>query len=313
MVTTLKKEIYYLSRLLNPKITPVCRYSLPCLFRYIKNRYFGNILAKKTPTYVYTPNDDFELHMLSQGGNLWMLVFSLTSFLYHSGLRPKIIIHSDGTIDQGMADILKEKFSGLKVISRQETDDLVFNHPLLSEKVKRFRKSNNNLLLRIVDIPLLSHGNKIMILGDDVLFFKKPQEIIDFVNEKSHHKAIASQNDGCANLGVTDEYLNTYKLKEKKANFLNPDVLVYDGDCITINMVNEYFENTIMGTDYYFMELAGFSCMIGQNDFSFLPIATYHIKGPVSDRTVMKHFTGPRRQELYAYGIDKAREKIDKN
>ncbi len=239
-----------------------------------------------------------------------MTIWSLKSFIFHSELCPKIIIHNDGTIGTRAVRILKEKFSGLEVISRQEADDLVFNRSSLSERVKKFRRSNNNLLLRIVDIPLLSRGSKIMVLGDDVLFFKRPQEIIDFVNEKSHHKAVASQNEGRCNLGVTDEYLAKYRLKEKKADFLNPDVLIYDKDCITVEMIEEYFENTIMGADYYFMELSGFACMIGQNNFSFLPIAAYHIKGPVSENTVMKHFTGPRRQDFFAYGIDMARREM---
>lgn len=239
-----------------------------------------------------------------------MTIWSLKSFIFYSELCPKIIIHNDGSIDEKAIRILKEKFSGLEVISRHEADDFVFNRSSLSERIKKFRRSNNILLMRIIDIPLLSHGNKIMIMGDDVLFYRKPQEIVNFVNEKSHHKAVASQNDGSCNLGVTDKYLDKYKLKEKKADFLNPDVLVYDKDCITADMIEEYFENTIMGADYYFMELAGFACMIGQNDFYFLPLATYHIKGPVSGKTVMKHFTSPRRQELYAYGIDMIRKKI---
>jgi len=34
----------------------------------------------------------------------------------------------------------------------------------------------------------------------------------------------------------------------------------------------------------------------------------YIIKGGIKENTVIKHFTSPRRHEMYAYGIDKARE-----
>ncbi len=312
MFKRIKIEWYFIRRVLNPKYSPECRLNFRCYFNYFKNRFFGNIMASWVEPCEFSPNKDFELHILSQGGNLWMTIWSLKSFVFHSQLCPKIIIHNDGSIDERAVRILKEKFSGLEVISRQEADDLVFNRSSFSERVKKFRRSNNNLLLRIIDIPLLSRGSKIMILGDDVLFFKRPREIVNFVNEKSHHKAIASQNDNACNLGITEEYCDKYKLKERRADLMNPDVLVYDKDCITDNMIEEYFENTIMGTDYYFMELAGFACMIGQNNFSYLPIDTYHIKGPVSENTVMKHFTNPRRQDFFAYGIDVVKNTMEK-
>jgi len=43
-----------------------------------------------------------------------------------------------------------------------------------------------------------------------------------------------------------------------------------------------------------------------------LPSNRYQVKYRVNDQTVMKHFTSPRRYEMFAYGIDKARENIGK-
>ena len=260
----------------------------------------------------FSPNNDFELHMLTQGGNLWMTIWSLKSFIFHSGLFPKIIIHDDGSIDGRTIRILKEKFSGLEVISREKADGLILNRSDLSDKVKKMRRTKNNLLLKLIDIPLLSCGRKIMITGDDLFYFSKPKEIIDFVSgEISNYSVLASKNDGNYDMGVKEEYLERYKLKDKKADFINSDLLLFDEGCITPASINEYFENSIMDENFYFLEMAGLSCILAQSNFSFLPIDTYHIKGPVSEKTVMKHFTSPRRQEFFAYGIDLARKILE--
>ena len=311
MATTFKKEIFYLSRLLNPKITPACRYSLRCLLRYFKNRYLGNIMAKKTPAYRYTPNDDFELHMLSQRGNLWALINSIGSFLFHSKLCPKIVIHSDGSMDEKMIFALKGKFSNLEVITPDQAEKLIekLNIPEIN---KKYRKSKNIFLMRFVDIPYLSRGKKVMVMGDDVLFFKQPQEIIDFVNGETPYDAIASKCDGTMNLGVDEYYMNKYKLIEKEADSVNADLILFNKDSFNLDGIAEYFEHTLMEESYNLIEMAGFASIMAQGNLGFLPLDKYHIKGKVHQDSIMKHFTSPRRHEFYAYGIDLARKVMKK-
>lgn len=310
MFKRIKKEWYYFSRVINPKYSPECRLSFRCYLGYIKNRFFGNYLAAGVPALSFVPRSDFELHILSQKGNLWMSIWSLRSFLFHSGLKPKIIIHSDGTIDEKQAKVLKEKFSGLEVIPREKADSYIFSRLDISDKVKKLRRTKNNLLLKLIDIPLLSRGKKIMIMGDDVFFYSKPQEIIDFVEGRTSYGALASENHGRCELGVNEEYLSKYKLTDRRADFINSDLLLFDQGSITPASINEYFDSSLMDENFYLLEMAGLSCILAQSNFSFLPLDKYHIKGPITKKTVMKHFTSPRRQDLFAYGIDAARKLI---
>lgn len=309
MARNIKRELYYLGRVFNPKYSPYSRLNLKHYFQYFKNKFFGEILACKEKPVQFSPRNDFELHMLSQGGNLWMSICSLKAFLYHSGLCPKIMIHSDGTIDEKSASILRSKFSGLEVISRKEADDYIYNLPDLLDKVKKFRRTKNNLLLKLIDIPLLAKGKKIMIMGDDVLFYSKPQEIIDFVESRTSYDALASENHGQCELGVNEAYLSKYKLTERRADFINSDCLLFKRECINSISINEYFENSLMDENFYLLEMAGLSCILAQCNFAFLPLEKYHIKGPITEKTVFKHFTSPRRQDLFAYGIDEARKR----
>lgn len=269
-------------------------------------------MAKGESAYTYAPNNDFELHMLSQEGNLWTLINSIKSFLFHSKLCPKIVIHSDGSMGEKMIFALKSKLSNLEVITPDQAEKLIdkLNIPEINRK---YRKSKNIFLMRFVDMSYLSCGKKVMIMGDDVLFFKPPQEIIDFVNGKTSYDAIASKCDGVMSLGVDDYYLNKYKLIDKEANRVNADLILFNKDSFNLDGIAEYFEHTLMDENYYFMEMAGFASIIAQGNLGFLPIDKYQIKGVVRQDTVMKHFTSPRRHELYAYGIDLARKIIKEN
>ncbi len=310
MVRNIKRELYYAGRVFNHKYSPYSKLNFRHYFQYFKNRYWGDFLAAKEKPVRFSLQPDFELHILSQKGNLWMLICCLKAFLFHSNLRPKIVIHSDGTVDEKMIGVLKDKFSGLEVISRKTADEYVYNLSDLSEKAKKMRRTGSNLLLKLTDIPLLAQASKVMILGDDVLFYSKPQEVIDFVEDKTSYQALVSENHGRCELGVTEEYLLKHRLIERRADFINSDFLLFDKECITADLINEYFENSVMDANFYLLEMAGLSCILGQVNFNFLPLSKYHIKGPITENTVFKHFTSPRRQDLFAYGIDEARKRI---
>jgi hypothetical protein len=54
--------------------------------------------------------------------------------------------------------------------------------------------------------------------------------------------------------------------------------------------------------------MSGWVSLIAQTNFLILPLDKYVIKGKPEGGIISKHFTGPRRHEMYAYGIDKVRE-----
>jgi hypothetical protein len=50
--------------------------------------------------------------------------------------------------------------------------------------------------------------------------------------------------------------------------------------------------------------------LVAQTDFRFLPAERYVIRGGIGPGTVTKHFTSPRRFEMFAWGIDLVRSRI---
>ncbi|MBI2057600.1 MAG: hypothetical protein HYT63_01295 [Candidatus Yanofskybacteria bacterium] len=300
MFSKLKKELFYI------KETVRYGYGPASLLNYLKNKIFARQIAKKIPKWKCEKQDDFEVHMLCQKSDVVTATWSLWSFLKNSQLCPKIVIHDDGSLDDESVAIFKNKFDNLEVIWRKDADRLI-NKINVSPIIKDYREKGYPLILKLVDILLLSRSEKVMVLDSDVLFFKKPEEIVRFVKGDSGRDALISQASGGFVVRVDDNYLKKYNLAQKNVELMNSGIVVYNKSSISEVKLSEYFENCKLDISDYFVEMTGWNCLIGQTNCEFLPLDRYIIKGRAGPNTVAKHFTGPRRHEMFAYGIDKVR------
>lgn len=308
----IKLELFFIYKLLNPKYTPVCAGNLKCYANYFKNRFFGGSLFEKFNGFKVEGDDGFEIHILCQKSDIWMMAWSLYSFLYFSGLKPSaIVIHDDGSFDDMDKNALTSKFNNLKVISRAIADNKVTGL-LNNKKAKLYRKEGHPLILKLIDIFVLGSAPKIMILDSDVLFFNKPQEIIKFVKGGFDSDALISglpESFDKFKILVNNEYLRRNGLIDNKIEFMNSGIILYNRSALSMDMLYEYFDNCLRGYDDYFVEMTGWNCLIGQLKYNFLPFDKYILKGRVAETTVAKHYTSGRRQELYAHGIELLKNK----
>ncbi len=242
-----------------------------------------------------------------------MLEWSLLSFLNYSGLCPQIIIHDDGTIKPPSARILAARFNNLRVLFRSEADRMIDQRRDIPLVIKQARQRGHRVLAQLVDVILLSAGRKIMVMDSDVLFFKRPEEIIKFVNGQTNYQALVSRQYGSYDLLMDKVYARKHDLIGKQAGYMNPGFIAYDKNSITMEMLADYFQHTRRGPDSFFMPMAGWGCLLAQINFAFLPPEKYIMKGRPDANVTMKHFTGPRRHEFFAYGIDLVRQAMKAN
>ena len=296
----IKTELFYTRKMLAQRRGPVQ------FFNYVKNKYFGLRMLKNMPKWDVKAVDDFEIHALSQKSMLWPLAWGLISFMYFSGLRPRIVVHGDGSIDENTARLFESKFSNVKVLRKEEADKLISKLDDVDERIKKYRNGKNKIILKFIDPFFLGKAKSIMIFDNDILFFRKPSEIIDFIKNDTSHVAMISKGRDYP-LSISDRYAEKYDLYRWDAHKMNSGLILMRKNMFDLDKFTEYFDNTLE-PEGYFIEMAGWSSLIVQNNFVFLPIDKYIIKGGIKESTVIKHFTSPRRHEMYAYGIDKARE-----
>lgn len=277
--------------------------------QYCKNRFFWQYLVAKIPPLQNSSSDDCELHILCQKADVWMLVWAVYSFMHYSKLSPRIIIHDDGSFDESGRTVLKKIFPQLRIISKKEADELITARADIPETIRVYRNIKNKLALKLVDIFLLGTAEKMLVLDSDILFYASPKEIIDFVRTANGPDALISWSPITFPLTVKEEYILQHKLKEKDIEHMNSGLIAYRRSSIPLSMFFEYFENLSNGDDY-FSEMTGWCALIAQTNFRFLPAEKYIIKGDIGPNTITKHFTSPRRFEMFAYGIDLVRSNI---
>ena len=309
---SIKTELFFIRRLLQEG------YFKPHYWTsYFKNRFFGNYLFTKLPVLEYEADPKIELHTIcsrhSQG--LWMFAWMVRSFVFHSGLRPVVIVHDDGTLDQATANLIITKFPNAKVWFRNETARLITEKPEVPDIVKKARANCHFFLDKLVDSLVLSRAQKLIMSDSDILYYNPPTEVADFVSGKTNLDMLVQRQANeyiVHDVGMDNYYNDKYKLEEKKVALMNGGYLMLDRYKFNLGQVAEFLEHVKRPFTDYFIEMSGWSSLMAQANFEFLPPDRYAIKGFLNDKMVMKHYTSPRRYEMFAYGIDEARKKISK-
>ena len=301
----IKIELFFIRRLFSQK------YHAIDYFNYFKNKLFSHLFLPKLLGQECSADPGFEIHVLCQKSDIRMLEWALKSFLYFSKLCPNIIVHDDGSFNKKSASVLEKRFRNLKVLFKVEADRLIEKYPGLPDDIRKYRGGGHAVILEFFDLFLLSSAKKVMICDTDILFFKRPDEIINFVNGKSQFDALVSRQ-GVYDLMVSKEYEQRHQLIEKHADFMNSGLILINRKKFTLDMFVNYFRNTKREVKDYLVGMSGWGSLISQVNFDFFPVDTYIIKGRPGENTVMKHFTSPRRYDFFAYGIDIARKKIKK-
>ena len=306
MFKKLKTELFYARRMSQ------WGYGLRDWYRYVLNKFFSLQLLARVKPIQCIEDADFELHILAPRNGLWMAYWAIRSFMYYSGHCPRVVIHDDGSIDDKAKWIFENKLPNAHVLYRKEAKRLFFSDPNIPDLVKKYRRECKNFyIMMFVDHFFLSKSNKVMVMDNDVLFYNKPNEIIDFLENKNVLDAVfygSEEWDGNP-LDVTEEYKNKYSSILADASRLNSGVMLFNKNKFDYAKITEYFEN-VTKPHGDLIEQTGWGMILCQNPHKFLPEERYVFRGSIGPSVVAKHFTKPRRHEMFARGIDEVRKRI---
>lgn len=168
--------------------------------KFFKTYYQKLLRSKinKLSPIICSKNPILTLCMLSSHRNFSESIASIYSF---STWEKNIAIHyhEDGSLTEKEIDKLKKIFIGITIFRRKDQNIKTFKY--LSER--RLHKcadlrSFYIFSLRLFDFIIEKKTNYILQMDSDVLFFKKPAEILDIVYQKTEN--------GCYNKDVVNAY-----------------------------------------------------------------------------------------------------------
>ncbi len=161
------------------------RYEVQHLVRSWAAKVNGVHAIRKTRRLTY-PKADFSLHMLLCHEHVNMALWSLKSFVYASRRSPTILIHDDGSLTGQDAALLERHLTRTTVVSRRIADarnaDALQAHPRCLE----MRQSPNFVCaLKLFDPWVFSPSDQVVLVDSDILFFRRPDELLECVDTRS--------------------------------------------------------------------------------------------------------------------------------
>ncbi|MGC3988616.1 MAG: hypothetical protein QM796_02805 [Chthoniobacteraceae bacterium] len=261
----------------------------------------GKIRAWKFPTDLPLA-PEVTVHTFT-GAKDWRLgAWMLASFTHFTGLNWRIIVHEDGSLPTEAAIELRRLFPRLEIVTRARADEqlraVLAPYPLCTE----FR-ATNPLALKLFDMPHFAPGRKFLLLDSDVLFFRRPQEILDWA---------ASEEGGCwFNRDVSESSLvSAEEARTQLGTELWPQV--NSGlCCIDKTALDHAFcekvlaETTIRQGHFWRIEQTLFAlCASHARTGGLLP-PTYEVslQPQSSPGIIARHYVGAVRQRFYAEGL----------
>jgi hypothetical protein len=117
------------------------------------------------------------VHMLvsSQTWDAGML--AAISFENFSGRRWPLFIHEDGSVTEAQRKVIVKTLPGVRFIPRLEAEKVMERH-LANHPQCLSHRSSYNLSLKFFDFPVYAPYDRFVVLDSDVIFFKRPEEIL---------------------------------------------------------------------------------------------------------------------------------------
>jgi len=273
---------------------------------YFNQVFIRRILKSKAIT--CDQQSTYEIHMLTGHKDFLQALWCLKTYYHYARVNPLLVIHGDGTLTHIHKSILETHFKNCRVILRKDTEndlkkylaghqyclDLRFGGPETYKRIKMF------------DFYNYASTKHILILDSDILFFKKPQAILDMIEREEMFYMDDAMNDYTFSAEHIEEKFDVSLLKHFNSGLVYAPVSIQNLDCI-----DEFLKECIEQDCYRLSEQTTRALLFSK----YCPEATkldntYQIANDsLDDHTVMHHFVNNGfRENNYINGLKLLKE-----
>lgn len=242
---------------------------------------------------------------------------------FHSKLCFEIYIIDDGSLTKLDKILLRRKFLNIKIVNQHQS--------LLLLK-KRYKNYKNFILNRSdkksptfklkFDALLLNPFPRFIYLDSDILFFKKPAEIISWIHSKKREVLVSSVNSATKKLAyqssAPDVSFRILFLKHNKINidnlFISSLLCIPDKSILNVEIIDKTIKAfyKIKFPYYIHLEEIAVASVLSKNITKSLDEEKYcnHIdeiyakNSQISNKTICVHFSGTsNKKKAYCYGF----------
>jgi hypothetical protein len=233
-----------------------------------KNTNYSTRISEKTKKIIYrsllksrikslppiplqTDNARLTLATLSSKKNFYESVAALYSFCFWN---PYVYLHyhEDGTLTGKEISFLKKIFPGIKVFLRSD-ENVKIKTLLASRGLENCEKLRDVFFLsiKLFDMVVEKRTNYLLHIDSDVLFFSKPDEILDIVEKGNYN--------GCYNLDIANSYTFdndtiSRHLSTDMIDRFNSGLILHNFDELFFTFINKVMQGNLYKTESWHLE-----------------------------------------------------------
>jgi hypothetical protein len=256
------------------------------------------------PVAIPGKDQDFSVHILLCNRDFEMSICALRSFVHYCGRSFEFVIHEDGTLTQHQKEYLRKNFPKSEIIDYDRSLNLARDTFGENSEIYKMRK-RGVLMLKLLDIKLFSKKQKIIVLDSDILFFKKPVELLDAATRFDVPSLF--NKDVLPSLMAPKEVLEgicSQKIPER----INSGLSVVYRDAIDFELIEKWLKELNDRKVDFIMHrieqsLITMLCVNHKNGIDYLPEA-YDVSFDKNvDQSVCKHYVGIIRHGFELEGL----------
>ena len=124
------------------------------------------------------------VHLLVSSKTWHAGVLAVMSFEFFTQRRWNLFIHEDGSLDELTSREIERVLPEVNFVPRALSEE-VMKERLQSYPNCQSLRQEHNLFLKFFDLPAFAPGERMILLDSDVIFFKRPKEILAWVDTNS--------------------------------------------------------------------------------------------------------------------------------
>jgi hypothetical protein len=265
---------------------------------------YDRLILKSRPVACHQESE-LEIHLVTCKRDANNALWCLKTFFYYSGIKTRLFIHDDGTLNEDLRRMFQRHFVNCDIINKEDADEEMKKQLKGYELCSKYRIDHcSPFAMKLLDCIFYSKTKKVLLLDSDMLFFKEPTEVLNNVRWNNCFFMIDYQNAYSFSVDFLGalfkeniiEQLNTGLLYLSSAKMYNLDIIEsflrvwFDHNC-PMPGLEEQTAYAVLFSKYP-KEVTRLS-------------AHYQISDqPISGETISHHFVDDGyRNRFYKYGV----------
>jgi hypothetical protein len=276
------------------------------LLRSLRMRKAQNEMKKealKLKEVSFPGNKKFTVYFLTGKKYWYQTAFCFYTFQKLSGLNIHAFFIDDGSFDQQLSEQVKKQFPSSTIVLKEEILDCL-NKELPLDKFPAIRKRRLEYphLRKLTDIHIFHSDGPKLVLDSDMLFFKKPDELINWMENPD---SFVFMKDIEQSYGYNEDLMASMS-KAPIPEKLNVGIAGIHSERISWKKVNEWISQLQQEAGTSYLQEQAITAMVASSEkYRFLNDREYKVLPQIKGKEIpeiLHHYVADSKYDYYVKG-----------